>query len=180
MPEMVSRFDKLTQIVRRGGALEEHSSVAPDNPIWVEFARGMAPMMQMSALAIADVVEAKAGKPMKVLDIAAGHGMFGLAIARMNPNAQIVALDWPNVLAVAEENAKKFGVADRWSKKAGSAFEAEYGEGYDYILLTNILHHFDHAGNVTLMKRVYAAATHPVLSISTSATVLLCARSENE
>ena len=94
---------------------------------------------------------------MKVLDIAAGHGMFGLSIARMNPNAQIVALDWPNVLAVAEENAKKFGVADRWSKKAGSAFEADYGEGYDYILLTNILHHFDHAGNVTLMKRVHAA-----------------------
>ncbi len=79
----------------------------------------------------------------------------------MNPNAQIVALDWPNVLAVAEENAKKFGVADRWSKIEGSAFEANYigadGEGYDYILLTNILHHFDHAGNVTLMKRVYAA-----------------------
>src|ERR1700744_2488105 len=37
------------------------------------------------------------------------------------------------------------------------AFETDFGEGYDYILLTNILHHFDHAGNVTLMKRVYAA-----------------------
>jgi SAM-dependent methyltransferase len=61
------------------------------------------------------------------------------------------------VLAVAEENAKKFGVSERWTKKAGSAFETEFGDGYDYILLTNILHHFDHAGCVKLMKRVHAA-----------------------
>jgi ubiquinone/menaquinone biosynthesis C-methylase UbiE len=106
---------------------------------------------------IAGLIGSAEGKPVKVLDIAAGHGMFGLSIARMNPNAQIVALDWPNVLAVAEENAKKFGVENRWSKIAGSAFEADYGTGYDYILLTNILHHFDHDGNVKLMKRVHAA-----------------------
>ena len=81
-----------------------------------------------------------------MLDIAAGHGMFGITIARRNPAAQIVALDWPAVLGVAQENAKRFGVADRYSTRPGSAFEADFGEGYDYILLTNILHHFDPAG----------------------------------
>ncbi len=157
-PHHKSNFENLTEIVRKGTTIAgEGSNLEPHDEFWVAFARSMGGLATPSAQFIAGLIGSAEGKPVKVLDIAAGHGMFGLSIARMNPNAQIVALDWPNVLAVAEENAKKFGVADRWTKKAGSAFEAEYGEGYDYILLTNILHHFDHAGNVTLMKRVHAA-----------------------
>ncbi len=161
-PHHKRNFENLTEIVRKGTTVAgEGSNLAPHDEFWVAFARSMGGLATPSAQFIAGLIGSAEGKPVKVLDIAAGHGMYGLSIARMNPNAQIVALDWPNVLAVAEENAKKFGVADRWSKIEGSAFEANYigadGEGYDYILLTNILHHFDHAGNVTLMKRVYAA-----------------------
>src|ERR1700742_4222888 len=157
-PHHRENLANLTESVRKGTTIAgEGSNLAPHDEFWVAFARSMGGLALPGAQFIAGLIGSAEGKPVKVLDIAAGHGMFGLSIARMNPNAQIVALDWPNVLAVAEENAKKFGVADRWSKKAGSAFEAEYGEGYDYILLTNILHHFDPATCVTLMKRVHAA-----------------------
>jgi ubiquinone/menaquinone biosynthesis C-methylase UbiE len=151
-------FGKLADAVRQGGTVNAAgSNLAPHDTFWVEFARSMGGLAILGAEFIANLIGAPQGKPMKVLDIAAGHGMFGVTIARHNPAAQVVALDWPNVLQVAEENAKKFGVSERWTAKPGSAFEAEYGEGYDYILLTNILHHFDHAGNVKLMKRVHAA-----------------------
>jgi ubiquinone/menaquinone biosynthesis C-methylase UbiE len=151
-------FSKLADAVRRGGTVSsDGSNLSPHDEFWVEFAKSMGGLAMPGAEFIATTIGAKEGKPAKVLDIAAGHGMYGLTIARHNPAAQIVALDWPNVLAVAEENAKKFGVAERWSKKTGSAFETEFGEGYDYILLTNILHHFDEAGCVKLMKRVHAA-----------------------
>jgi ubiquinone/menaquinone biosynthesis C-methylase UbiE len=157
-PHNRENMANLTEIVRKGGTIaNQGSNLAPHDEFWVEFARSMGGLATPSAQFMASLIGSAEGKPVKVLDIAAGHGMFGLSIARMNANAQIVALDWPNVLAVAEENAKKFGVSDRWSKIAGSAFEADYGEGYDYILLTNILHHFDHEGCVKLMKRVYAA-----------------------
>src|SRR5437667_349702 len=84
-----------------------------------------------------------AGEPWKVLDIAAGHGLFGIAVARQNPNSQIVALDWSNVLAVAQENARAAGLGDRYHTLPGSAFEVDYGGDYDLVLLTNFLHHFD-------------------------------------
>ena len=71
---------------------------------------------------IAALIGATEGKPCKVLDIAAGHGMYGITIARRNPAAQIVALDWPAVVSVAEENAKKLGVADRYSTRPGQRF----------------------------------------------------------
>lgn len=94
---------------------------------------------------------------MKVLDIAAGHGMYGIGIAKKNPNAQIVALDWPSVLKVAEENAETAGVSDRYVTRPGSAFEADFGTDYDVVLLTNIFHHFNPPTCEMLMHRVRAA-----------------------
>ena len=39
-------FDRLTDAVRRGGtALEEKGTVTPDHPVWINFARAMAPLM---------------------------------------------------------------------------------------------------------------------------------------
>jgi 2-polyprenyl-3-methyl-5-hydroxy-6-metoxy-1,4-benzoquinol methylase len=78
-------------------------------------------------------------------------------MAKKNPNAQIVALDWPRVLEVAQENAKKLGVANHYTTKPGSAFEADLGSGYDFVLLTNIFHHFDVPAREKLMRRVHAA-----------------------
>ena len=58
---------------------------------------------------------------------------------------------------MAQENAKKHGVADRYRTMPGSAFEAEFGTDYDFVLLTNIFHHFDMATCEKLMRRVHAA-----------------------
>lgn len=151
-------FGALTEAVRKGGsATDKGDNTKPRDEFWVEFARSMAGLAIPGAEFIAALIGAPEGKPCKVLDIAAGHGMYGITIARRNPAAEIVALDWPAVVSVAHENAKKFGVADRHSTRPGSAFEADFGEGYDSILLTNILHHFDPPGCEKLMRRVHAA-----------------------
>ena len=157
-PDFVKAFDDLTEAVRRGGtAMPADGTVTPENPIWIEFARSMAPLMMMPAEAIAKIAGAGAGGHCRVLDIAAGHGLFGIAIARHNRQAEIVALDWHNVLEVAKENARKAGVEGRYSTIAGSAFDADFGNGYNLILLTNFLHHFDMAPCESLLKKVHAA-----------------------
>jgi ubiquinone/menaquinone biosynthesis C-methylase UbiE len=154
-----ARFHSLTEAVRKGGSVwsEGGDNTKPNDEFWVAFARGMAPLAVPSSQFIAALLRAEEGKPCKVLDIAAGHGMYGITVATKNPNAEIVALDWPNVLSVAQENAQKFGVADRFSVRPGSAFEVEMGSGYDCVLLTNIFHHFDMPTCEKLMRRVHAA-----------------------
>ena len=76
---------------------------------------------------------------------------------RNNPQAEIVALDWPAVLEVAKENAAKAGVTDRYSTIEGNAFDVDFGTGYDVVLLTNFLHHFDPATCETLLRKVHAS-----------------------
>ncbi|HEY6290989.1 MAG TPA: class I SAM-dependent methyltransferase [Terriglobia bacterium] len=158
LPALVERFQDLATVVRAGGALmSEDGSSGEANADWVEFARSMAPMQAFPAERIAGLLAADSGQPWKVLDIAAGHGLFGIAIARHNPNAEVAAVDWPQVLEVARENAEKAGVAGRHHLIQGSAFEVDFGTGYDLVLLTNFLHHFDPQTNGKLLRKVHHA-----------------------
>jgi ubiquinone/menaquinone biosynthesis C-methylase UbiE len=153
-PTIAGMMENLAEVVRHGGALSE-AALEPDQPIWVEFARSMAPLMQMPAEGIARIFAGS--KPIRVLDISAGHGLYGIAFAKHNPNARITGVDWANVLAVATENAAKAGVAERYSTIPGSAFEVDFGSGYDIILVPNFLHHFDPPTNEKLLRKVYTA-----------------------
>lgn len=157
-PMLLGGFKALTEAVRQGGtAISDEGTVSTDNPIWVKFARGMAPMMMMPAQQMAKLLDPQADRPLKVLDIAAGHGMFGIAFATNNPKAEVVALDWANVLEVAKENAAKAGITDRYRTIEGDAFQVEFGGDYDLILLTNFLHHFEPSVNETLLRKVHTA-----------------------
>lgn len=160
-PSHIENMARFAESVRHGGCRETHH-LEPDDAIWVDFARGMAPMMVPPAQAMAAHLKtALAGKPApRILDIAAGHGVFGVVVAQQIPGAQIHAVDWANVLEVAHENARARGVSDRHHSIPGSAFDVDYGSGYDAVLLTNFVHHFDHATNVKLLKKI-AKAMNP-------------------
>jgi ubiquinone/menaquinone biosynthesis C-methylase UbiE len=151
-------FDALAEAVRKGGsAAEGGDNTKPQDATWVAFAKSMAPLMGPSANFMAQLAGMAEQKPCKILDVAASHGMFGITFAKQNPNAQIVGLDWGPVLEVAKENAQRAGIADRFTALPGSAFEVELGAGYDFVLLTNILHHFDPPTCEKLLRRMQAA-----------------------
>ncbi len=157
-PEMRGTYDNLAEIVRTGRTiLPGDGSVEPENPLWVQFAESMAPMMApMVGPLGAIVLEGNAG-PMRVLDIAAGHGLFGIEVAKQNPQAHVTGLDWAPVLRVALDNARKAGVHDRYTMLPGSAFEVDFNGPYDAVLLTNFLHHFDKPTCVGLLHKIIAA-----------------------
>jgi precorrin-6B methylase 2 len=157
-PMLAENFRDLAGCVKKGGSVnaDGNGALAPDHPIWVEFARNMAPIAAMDAELLSRVLQI--GDPeSKVLDIAAGHGMYGIAVARHNAKADIVAVDWKNVLEVARENAEKAGITDRYCTVEGSAFEVDFGNEYDLVLLTNFLHHFSPDVNEALLHKVCRA-----------------------
>ena len=157
LPALLEPYARLADIVRSGRTiLEGEGTVEPENPVWVEFAQSMGPMMAPMAGPLGAVVLQGQTSPMRVLDIAAGHGLFGIEIAKQNPQAHVTGLDWAPVLRVALENARKAGVHERYDMLPGSAFDVDFGGPYDAVLLTNFLHHFDVDTCVALLKKVRA------------------------
>jgi SAM-dependent methyltransferase len=157
-PDAVEPCARLAEVVRKGRTtLQGEGTVEPDNPLWVVFAEKMAPMMGPMARPLSNFVLDGHQGPMRVLDIAAGHGLFGIEIAKQNKQAHVTGLDWAPVLRVALKNAEKAGVEDRYDMLAGSAFEVAYGGPYDAVLLTNFLHHFDKPTCVSLLRKVRSA-----------------------
>lgn len=155
---LVEGFKQLTGAVRKGGTVVgEKGTLAPEHPDWVTFARSMVPLMKGPAEWIAKWVKQEAPGTRKVLDVAAGHGVFGIEIARTIPEVEITAQDWPNVLTVARENAQAAGITKRFHELPGSAFEVEFEKDYDVILLTNFLHHFDVPTCDAFLRKVYSS-----------------------
>jgi hypothetical protein len=130
-------FSDLAGAVRKGGTTSSiGDNHKPVDDRWVNFARSMGSMAAPMAGVLAQIVSTSSSNPIRVLDIAAGHGMYGVIVAKSNPRVH---------------------VTDRHSVRPGSAFDTDLGEGYDYVLITNFLHHFDTATNETLLRRFHAA-----------------------
>jgi 2-polyprenyl-3-methyl-5-hydroxy-6-metoxy-1,4-benzoquinol methylase len=152
-PEMTSLWlDDPVEFVKKGGSTGL-ANIASDNPVWVKFAEAMVPFIRPVAAALAEMVGGGSRPPRRVLDIAAGHGIFGISVAQAVPQAEVTAIDWRAVLAVAQKNAQAASIAKRYRTVPGSAFEVDWGEGFDLVLLTNFLHHFDQKTCIGLLER---------------------------
>src|SRR2546426_4916333 len=82
-PMITDNFKQLTTAVKKGGSATNQATVVePDHPVWVKFARAMAPMMAMPAQLLAPMADPEASQQLKILDIAAGHGLYGIALAK--------------------------------------------------------------------------------------------------
>jgi 2-polyprenyl-3-methyl-5-hydroxy-6-metoxy-1,4-benzoquinol methylase len=154
-----SAMPRLAEAVRNGGSVLAKHAETPENPFWEQFAQSSAWMAFPAAMAIDAVLgEWVESKPTcRVLDIAAGSGIYGFTIAK-HPNVELTSLDWPNVLEQTREWAGRLQVdAKRVKYLPGNLFEVDYGGPYDLILLSHVYHHFDAATCAALTNRVAAA-----------------------
>ncbi len=164
-PFFIRDIGDVAEAVRKGGvATSLAGSDVPDHPMWVKFARSMTGLNSLPASLLADLVCADLDggdveERVRVLDIAAGSGVFGITLAEKHPQAEVTAVDWPDVLEVALENAHNAGLDNRYRTIPGSAFEVDTGTGYRVILLCNFLHHFDAATCSQFLVRMKNALT---------------------
>ena len=155
---LTTAFEHLSDAVRKGGtAQSSEGTMAPEHPVWIAFARGMAAMMAAPAEMLADLLPLATDRAVKILDISASHGVWGIALARRAASAQLVAVDWAPVLQVARENATAAGLEDRFTAIAGSAFDVDFGSDFDVVLIPNFLHHFDADTCMKFLRKVHSA-----------------------
>ncbi len=157
-PALREGFADLTEAVRRGGSDPRRiDSMQPEHPVWVDYATAMASVFRGAAESLADLLMPLEPPPRTILDVAAGHGLFGIALLRRLPEAAVTALDWAPVLPVAAAHARAAGVLERFRTHAGSAFDAELRGPYDTVLVANFVHHFPPRRVVELLERLRGA-----------------------
>ena len=142
-----------SRYVRRGGS-DGLTVVAPDHPIWVRFARAMAAFAAPGAKRVGAFVSALPEPPRTVLDVAAGHGLYGIEVAKAVRTAVVTAVDWAGVLAIAKENAQVPGWEYDFARLREMHWTLNGESGFDLVLLPNILHYFDRDRCVALLRKV--------------------------
>jgi cyclopropane fatty-acyl-phospholipid synthase-like methyltransferase len=155
---MLPRWIELNECVRTGKPATAVNQRPEGEGFFVELVKNIFPMSWPAALLLADHLNvAGADKPVSVLDIAAGSGVWGIALAQKSPQVTVTAVDWPNVIEVTREVAAKWNVADRFRYVAGDIQTADLGTGHNIAALGHILHSEGEARSRKLLKRVFDA-----------------------
>jgi C-methyltransferase len=158
-PLLWDAFGRLTEAVRAGGSVIAQSAETASHPFWETFARSSAALAFPAASALAELLGPKLGgaSKVKVLDVAAGSGIYGHTLLR-HPNVEVTFLDWPNVLPETQAWGERLGSdAARAHYLPGSVFDAELGGPYDVIVASHLYHHFDPATCQSLTRRLAGA-----------------------
>ncbi len=103
------------------------------------------------------VLEGTAG-PVRVLDIATGHGLFGVAVAKQNPQGRNCGIGLGARPCRRQGECRESGSRRNIGKHCPAARLKSSSAGpYGIALLTNFLHHFDRSTCVALLRKVGAA-----------------------
>jgi len=159
-PLMWSGMSRLADAVRSGGSVLPEHAETPRNPFWETFAKSSGSMAFAAAPALDAVLThwIASKKTVRMLDIAAGSGIYGFALVEKHPNVELTALDWPNVLVQTKDWARRLHVdPKRVTYLEGNLFDVAYGGPYDLILLSHVYHHFDPPTCAALTRKVHGA-----------------------
>jgi hypothetical protein len=76
----------------------------------------------------------------KLLDVGGGPGTYAIAACSRYPKLKAVVFDLPETIAIAKEVIAGEGLQDRVTTQAGSWETDTFGQDYDVVLLSNVLH----------------------------------------
>jgi precorrin-6B methylase 2 len=153
--QLIPKWLSLPEIVRTGKPSASVNEQGDGVEFFHNFVEDIFPMSYRAAQTLAGSLDLSG--PTRVLDIAAGSGVWGIALSQASPNVRVTAVDWEGVLPVTRRVAEKFGVADRFEFRAGDIGEVDFGEGYNLATLGHILHSEGPARSKQLLKKVHEA-----------------------
>ena len=156
--QSIPKWLQLERVVRTGKPAQAINSQQSGAAFFVEFVESLFPLSYRTAGILGEHLKLpRTKKPVNVLDIAAGSGVWGIALAQQSPRVRISAVDWPQVLKITKNVAKRCGVAERLKTIPGDLLKVDYGTGYHVATLGHILHSEGVERSKQLLRKVFKA-----------------------
>jgi ubiquinone/menaquinone biosynthesis C-methylase UbiE len=140
-PQIISRWLRLPDIVREGRPVVAVNQESEGTEFFSQLVERIIPMSYPPAQKLGDHLKlAKTKDEIRVLDLAAGSGIWGIALAQKSPRVRVTAVDWAGMIPTTKRITQQFGVGDRLNYVEGDILEVNFGRGYDIATLGHILH----------------------------------------
>jgi ubiquinone/menaquinone biosynthesis C-methylase UbiE len=157
-PQLISRWLRLSDIVREGRPAVAVNQETEGTEFFSQLVENIIPMSYPPAQKLGDHLKlAKTKNEIQVLDLGAGSGIWGIALAQKSPRVRVTAVDWAGMIPTTKRITQKFGVADRFNYVEGDMLEANFGSGYDIAILGHILHSEGEDRSRRLLKKIFRA-----------------------
>jgi ubiquinone/menaquinone biosynthesis C-methylase UbiE len=155
---LLPRWLRLSEIVATGKPAQSVNSEQEGSEFFESFVTDIFPMSYPVARELAQhlALDSEVG-PVSVLDLAAGSGVWGIALAQRSSNVRVMAVDWPGVIQVTRNTASRFGLADRFTFQEGDLLKADFGSGHNVATLGHILHSMGMEDSKALLKKTFHA-----------------------
>ena len=158
LPQLNSRWLRLSEAVRYGRPVVAVNQESEGTEFFSELVENIIPMSYPGAQTLGDHLKlAKAKEDARILDLAAGSGIWGIALAQKSPRVRVTAVDWAGMIPTTKRVTEKFGVHDRFYFVKGDLLEADFGKGYDVATLGHILHSEGEQRSRQLLKKTFGA-----------------------
>lgn len=156
--QLIPKWLQLGNVVRTGKPAASVNAERDGAKFFAEFVESLFPLSYPTARILGEHLRlAKSRAPVKVLDIGAGSGVWGIALAQQSPQVRLTAVDWPEVLKVTQRVARRYGLGDRLTKLPGDLLKVNYGRGHHIATVGHILHSEGRDRSRRLLKKIFAA-----------------------
>jgi ubiquinone/menaquinone biosynthesis C-methylase UbiE len=157
-PQLISRWLRLSDIVREGRPAVAVNQETEGTEFFSQLVENIIPMSYPPAQKLGDHLKlAKAKNEIRVLDLGAGSGIWGIALAQKSTRVRVTAVDWAGMIPTTKRITQKFGVGDRFNYVEGDMLEANFGSGYDIATLGHILHSEGEDRSHRLLRKIFRA-----------------------
>jgi ubiquinone/menaquinone biosynthesis C-methylase UbiE len=156
--QLVPKWLQLDEIVATGKPIAPVNQETTGSEFFQEFVTDIFPMSYPAAKVLSQTLKFNhADKPISVLDLAAGSGVWGIAIAQSSDSVRVTAVDWPDVLPATRKTVERFGLGDRFTFIAGDLLSADFGSDHAVATLGHILHSEGEERSKKLLAKVFDA-----------------------
>lgn len=155
---MFSEWSKLCSIVRSGRPAHRIDEERSGSKFFAQFVEHIFPIHVSAARHLAQTLRiAELTAPCSVLDLAAGSGVWSIAMAKESPHVAVTAIDWPGIVPITRRVSEREGVGARYRFVAGDLHAVDFGSGHAVATLGHILHSEGEQRSRRLLAKTFAA-----------------------